>query len=130
MLSSILSLNENYKTNLEHFIYLLINQRNDILNRFNLIQKKFRDYLNRETNKKSVIHKYVLKYNNFFDTNKDLLTNESVEKEFMTDIEFININLWQIINLKKRESIAELNAIKTCGYIEVEMCKFLNNIKK
>ena len=130
LLSSILSLNENYKTNLEHFIYLLINQRNDILNRFNLIQKKFRDYLNRETNKKSVIHKYVLKYNNFFDTNKDLLTNESVEKEFMTDIEFININLWQIINLKKRESIAELNAIKTCGYIEVEMCKFLNNIKK
>ena len=130
LLTSILSLKENYKTNLEHFIYFIINQRNDILKRFNLIQKKFRDYLNRETNKKSVIHKYVLKYNNFFDTNKDLLTNESVKKEFMSDIEFININLWQIINLKKRESIAELNAIKTCGFIEVEMCKFLNNIKK
>ena len=130
LLTSIINLNENYKTNLEHFIYFLINQRNDILKRFNLIQKKFRDYLNRVTNKKNIIHKYVIKYNNFFDTNKDLLTIENVKKEFMSDIEFININLWQIINLKKKESITELNAIKTCGYIEAEMCKFLDNIKK
>ena len=129
LLNSIYSFNEKYTKDLTKFIYLLLSQRNNIFQRFNLIQKKFRDYLNRETSKKEIIHKYVNKYNNFFDLNKDLLKNESVKKEFMSDIEFININLWQIINLKKRESIAELNEIKNCGYIEVEMCKFFNNIK-
>ena len=129
LLNSIYSLNENYTTNLTKFIYLLQTQRNDILIRFNLIQKKFRDYLNRETAKKDIIHKYVRKYNSFFELNRDLLSNENVQREFMSDIEFININLWQIINLKKNESIAELKEIKHCGYIEVEMCKFYNNIK-
>ena len=130
LINSIISLDENYNTDLKYFIYLLLHQRKEIFNRFNLIQKKFRDYLNRETIKKKVIHKYVVKYNDFYDSNKDLLSNQNVQKEFMSDIEFININLWQIINLKKKESIAELNAIKNCGYIEVEMCKFFNNIKQ
>ena len=129
LLNSIYALEEKYNTDLQKFIYLLLTQRDDIFKRFNLIQKKFRDYLNRETAKKSIIHKYVVKYNTFFDLNKDLLSNENVKREFMSDIEFININLWQIINLKKKESIVELNAIKNCGYIEVEMCKFFNNIK-
>ena len=129
LLNSIYSLEEKYNTDLQKFIYLLLTQRDDIFKRFNLIQKKFRDYLNRETAKKSIIHKYVVKYNTFYDLNKDLLSNENVKREFMSDIEFININLWQIINLKKKESIVELNAIKNCGYVEVEMCKFFNNIK-
>ena len=47
----------------------------------------------------------------------------------MSEIEFININLWQIVNLKKKESIDELNQIKNCGFLEVEICKFFNNIK-
>ena len=129
LLSSILYLNEEYKTNLNKFIYLLFNQKNDIIQRFNLIQKKYREFLNRETEKKKLIHKYTLKYNHFFDLKKDALSYEDVQKEFMSDIEFVNINLWEIINLKKKESIEELNDIKNCGYIEVEMCKFCNNIK-
>ena len=129
LLSSILYINEEYKTNLNKFIYLLFNQKNSIYQRFILIQKKFLDYLNRETSKKKIIHKYLIKYNRFYDINKDLLSNEEVQKEFMSDIEFVNINLWEMINMKKRESIEELNEIKTCGYIEIEMCKFFNNIK-
>ena len=129
LLSSILYINEEYKMNLNKFIYLLFNQKNDIYQRFNLIQKKYRDFLNRETEKKKIIHKYVVKYNHFFDLNKDLLYNEDVQKEFMSDIEYININLWQIISLKKNESIEEINEIKNCGYIEIEVCKFFNNIK-
>ena len=129
LLSSILYINEEYKTNLNKFIYLLFNQKNDIYQRFILIQKKFLDYLNRETDKKKIIHKYLIKYNRFYDLNKDLLSNEEVQKEFMSDIEFVNINLWEMINMKKKESIEELNEIKNCGYIEIEMCKFSNNIK-
>ena len=130
LISLILSLTETYNINIKKFIYLITQQRNDIYKRFNLIQKKFRDYLNRQTPKKNIIHEYVIKYNKLIEINPDLLRHENVKNEFLNDIEYININLWQIINVKKNESIAELNDIKSCGYIEVEMCKFFNNIKE
>ena len=102
LLSSILYINEEYKTNLNKFIYLLLNQKNSIYQRFILIQNKFLDFLNRETDKKKIIHKYLIKYNRFYDLNKDLLSDEEAQKEFMSDIEFVNINLWEMINMKKK----------------------------
>ena len=35
----------------------------------------------------------------------------------------------KLISKKRDDSIAELNAIKHCGFIEVEFIKFYNNIK-
>ena len=130
IINELLSLDTEYNNNLKVFIYLLNKQRFEIYNRLNLIQKKFRDFLNRGTNKKKLLHTYISKYNNFYKNNPNLLENENVKKEFMADIEDINISLWKILNHKKIESIDELQEIKNCGYIEIELCKFFNHIKE
>ena len=130
IIKEIISLDLYYNDNLKIFIYLLNKQRFDIYNRLNLIQKKFRDFLNRETPKKKFIHTYVSKYNKFFNSNPDLFLNDNVKNEFLSDIEDINISLWTILNNKKNESIYELEDIKNCGFVEIELCKFFNHIKE
>ena len=130
MIIEIESLDRYYNENISVFIYLINKQRFDIHKRLNLIQRKFRDFLNRETHKKKVIHTYVSKYNHFFKSNPDLFENEKVKNEFLFDIEDINISLWTILNNKKNESIIELQDIKKCGFIEIELCKFFNNVKE
>ena len=129
IIDEILPLNINYNDNLKIFMHLFNKQKFDIHKRLNLIQKKFRDYLNRITNKKEHIHSYITKYNKFLSTNKDLFEDEKVKNEFISDIEGIKNNLWNIINNKKSESISELKEIKNCGYIEIELCKFFNRVK-
>ena len=130
IIKEILSLDIYYNDNLKIFVYLLNKQRFDIHNRLNLIQRKFRDFLNRETDKKKFIHTYASKYNNFFNNNPDLFNNENVKNDFINDIEDINISLWTILNNKKNESISELQEIKNCGFVEIELCKFFNHVKE
>ena len=52
MIIEIESLDRYYNENISVFIYLINKQRFDIHKRLNLIQRKFRDFLNRETHKK------------------------------------------------------------------------------
>jgi hypothetical protein len=86
--------------------------------------------LNRQTEKKKFIHTYVAKYNKFFKTNPNLFLNENVTRDFSNDIEDINISLWAILNNKKTESIYELQEIKNCAFVEIELCKFFNHMKE
>ena len=130
IIKEILSLDAYYNENLKVFIYLLNKQRFDIYDRLNLIQRKFRDFLNRETEKKKFIHTYVAKYNKFFKTNPNLFANENVINDFSNDIEDINISLWTVLGDKKSESINELQEIKNSGFVEIELCKFFNHMKE
>ena len=129
IIDEILSLNIYYNDNLKIFMHLFNKQKFDIHKRLNLIQKKFRDYLNRITNKKELVHSYIIKYNNFLSTNKALFDDEKVKNEFICDIENIKISLWNLLNNKKCESVSELKEIKNCGFIEIELCKFFNRVK-
>jgi len=129
IIDEILPLNIYYNDNLKIFMHLFNKQKFDIHKRLNLIQKKFRDYLNRITNKKELVHSYITKYNNFLSTKKDLFENEKVKNEFISDIENLKINLWNLLNNKKTKSVSELKEIKNCGFIEIELCKFFNRIK-
>ena len=130
IIKEILSLDGYYNENLRIFIYLLNKQKFDIYDRLNLIQRKFRDFLNRQTEKKKFIHTYVAKYNKFFKTNPNLFLNENVTRDFSNDIEDINISLWTILINKKSESIYELQEIKNCAFVEIELCKFFNHMKE
>ena len=122
--------NSKYYKYLGNFICLLNSQKNSIYQRLNLIQKKFRDFLNHETNKKKVIHIYVKKYNEFFRDKQHFFNSNKAIEEFSEDIEQVNNNLWILINEKEKESIKELDSIKNCGFIEKELTKFYENIKE
>ena len=124
------SYNQKYNKYLSKFIYLINLQKNTIYKRLNLIQKKFRDFLNQETNKKKVLHIYIKKYNEFFRDKQIFFESEKAKEEFSADIEEVNNNLWILINEKEKDSINELESIKNCGFIEKELEKFYENIKE
>ena len=130
ILKEISEMNNKYYENIAIFIYLMNSQKKYIYDRLNLTQSSFRDFLNlKAPGKQKVISNYIKKYNSFYNTNPALLNNELVIKELNSDIEVIRMEIWEIISLKREDSIQELNEIKYCSFIEVELIKFYNNIK-
>ena len=130
VIKQLVNFNEKYKKSLGKFIYLINNQKHGIHKRLNLIQRKFRDFLNHKTNKKKVIHIYVSKYNEFFKEKPSFFLSKKANEEFSKDIEEINNNIWLLINEKEKESIKELDLIKSSGFIEKELEKFYDNLKE
>jgi len=130
VIKQLVHFNEKYKKSLGKFIYLINIQKHGIHKRLNLIQRKFRDFLNHKTNKKKVIHIYVSKYNEFFKEKPSFFLSKKANEEFSKDIEEINNNIWLLINEKEKESIKELDLIKSSGFIEKELEKFYDNLKE
>ena len=130
VIKELINFNQKYKKYLGKFIYSINTQKNAIYKRLNLVQKKFRDFLNYETEKKKVIHIYVKKYNGFFKDRQIFFESPKAIEEFSEDIEEVNNNLWILVNEKEKESIQELDSIKNCGFIEKELEKFYENIKE
>ena len=129
IIKEIFNFNQKYNKNIGKFIFLINKQKNGIYKRLNLVQKKFRDFLNLKTKKKKVIHTYVSKYNEFF-KDQNFFKNKKANEEFSKDIEDVNNNLWLLINEKEKESVKELDSIKYSGFIEKELHKFYNNLKE
>ena len=130
MINELTSINNKYNKYLAKFIHLNIEQKKNIYTRLNLIQTKFRNYLNRKSNKKKIISNYIKKYNRLFSIDPNLLSHEKVITELNSDIEDLRTEIWKIINVKQNMSINELKEIKNCGFIESELIKFYFNIKE
>ena len=123
-------INNKYYKNIGIFIHLMNSQKNDIYERLNLIQTEFRDFLNKKNPKKRIIiSNYINKYNSLYIRNPEYLKNEQVISQLTSDIEDLRTEIWDLINKKRNDSIEELNEIKHCSFIEVELIKFYNNIK-
>ena len=118
-----------YKKNIGCFIHLISKQRNEIYLRLNLIQKKYRDFLNYKTQKKKVLSVFVKKYNSFFSVNPKFFYTPKAIKDFSEDIDELNNSLWSLINVKQKESVKELLSIKNSGFIENELVKLYKNMK-
>ena len=129
VISKLIDFEIYYKKNVGGFIHLIEVQRNDIYTRLNLIQKKFRDFLNYKTQKKKVLGVFIEKYNSFFNVNPKFFYNQKAINEFTSDIDVLNNNLWSLINIKQKESVKELDSIKNSGFIENELVGFYKNIQ-
>ena len=129
VINKLINLEIYYKKNIGGFIHLIEEQRNDIYTRLNLIQKKFRDFLNYKTEKKKVIDVFTKKYNDFFSVNPKFFYSPKAINEFSEDINKLSNSLWTLITLKEKECVKELESIKKVGFIENELIKFYNNIK-
>ena len=123
------SINIKYNKYLGKFIHFTLQQKKGIYSRLNLAQTKFRNYINRGSNKKKIISNYVKKYNHLYSINPDLLDNEKVINELNSDIEDLHTEIIDIINKKQKISINELKEIYYCGFIEAELYKFYLHIK-
>ena len=130
VIKQLIDFNQKYHRHIGKFMYLINFQKNSIYKRLNLIQKKFRDFLNFGTNKKKVLHIYISKYNEFFRDKQYFFQSKKAIEEFSEDIEEVNNNLWILINEKEKDSIKELETIENCGFIEKELGKFYENIKE
>ena len=125
------SMNKKYVENIGIFIHLTNTQKKDIYERLNLIQNKFRDYINNKNpDKRLIISNYIKKYNNLYNINPEYLHNEIVITQLNSDIEEIRTEIWNIISQKRENSINELNQIKHSCFFEVEFIKFYHNIKE
>ena len=123
-------INTKYYKNVEIFMHLMNSQKKEIYDRLNLIQNKFRDFLNvKNPKKRIIISNYVKKCNGFYNVNPELLKHDLVVSQLSSDIEDIRAEIWSLISTKQNESIEELNQIKYCSYTEVELIKFYNNVK-
>ena len=69
VLNKLIDFDIYYKKYVGGFNHLITEQRNKIYTRLNLIQKKFRDFLNHKTKKKKVLGIFIKKYNGFFSVN-------------------------------------------------------------
>lgn len=126
--NQIMSFNEKYIMNTKFFVYRLEKQKKEIITRINLIQKQFKKYLNKKTNKKELINIYTNKYNDFHSSHLKIISNPTVIKAFSKDIRDLNDKLWEIVQEKKINSIDELEQIKSSGFIENELKKFYSFI--
>ena len=123
-------MNKKYYENIGIFIHLMKSQKMDIYERLNLIQNKFRDYINKKKPKKRlIISNYIKRYNDLYNLNPEYLNNEQIIFQLNSDIEEVRTEIWNLIIKKREDSITELNQIKYSGFFEVEFIKFYNNIK-
>ena len=130
VLSDLKLFNDYYEKHAGKFIYLIKKQKNNIYIRLNLIQKKYRDFLNLKSDKKEVIALYCDKYNAFFTEFPNAFNSQQAIDEFNHNINELNSTLWRLINIKETVSIKELQEIKNSNFIEYELKKFYKNIKE
>ena len=67
IIKELINFNQKYKKYLGKFIYAINTQKNAIYKRLNLVQKKFRDFLNYETEKRKY---YIYMLKNIMDFSK------------------------------------------------------------
>ena len=129
VLSDLQLFNIKYDKHIGKFIHFLRKQKKGIYDRLNLIQKKYRDFLNLQTDKREVIHIFCDKYNNFFKEFPEAFHSPMAIQDFSADIDELNTALWVLINIKETVSIKELQEIVNSNFIEFELKKFYKHIK-
>ena len=129
-LSDLQTFNIKYEKYVSKFIHFITRQKKVVFERLNLIQKKYRDFLNQQTDKREVIHIFCEKYNSFFTEFPDAFDSEMAINDFKEDIDELNNALWILINIKETVSIKELQEIKNSDFIEFELKKFYKHIKE
>ena len=130
VLNNLIIFNNKYEKHTGKFIHLIKKQKKNIFIRLNLIQKKYRDFLNQRTDKKEVIETFCDKYNEFFSEFPGGFDSPQAIEEFDKNINELNNALWLLINIKETVSIKELQEIKNSNFIEFELKKFYKNIKE
>jgi hypothetical protein len=122
-------MHENYICGVKIFFKNLRKQKENIILTFNRMQEKFVEFLRRPSLKMVVINKFQKKYNKFFDEYPQLRGDGQVKAEFHQDVSDLSDRIWEVIEERKSEAIAERRKIMESGHVEKEMEKFYDNLE-
>ena len=121
----------NYSNNVKEFLNNFNNLKKNILEKMDNMQEVFIGFLNAPTQKKKLVEFFQKKYEVFMEKYHQIKKNKLVQDEFQKDIVELTENFWEIIQMKKRDAINELNTIKNQNFIEnqsIAFCNFLINL--
>ncbi len=121
---------KEYLFSLKYFIYYIKNLKNKISIQMNIIQEDFNNFLNLPSKKKDLLKIFMKKYENFVEKFSLIKKNRIVNYEFNQDIIELTEHYWTLIEMKKRDSIEEKNVLKKNSFIDKEIEKFFEEIKK
>jgi hypothetical protein len=112
---------DNYNRKVKHFINNFIELKNNILDQMNIYQEEFIDFINSSSKKYKLVDIFYKKYNILLEKFPYLKNNYLVKEEFEKNISELVDHIWELIQMRKRDSIIELNNIKNHNFIENQL---------
>jgi hypothetical protein len=119
-----------YRNGMQNF-HLLRLQRQTIIRNLNDSQKKYIDFLMRQSNQQETINEFCESYNRFSTEFPGLRGNPSTRDELLNRVDILSHNLWQVIMSRKVESMSERERLMEGGWVSVEMnnlCNYVANL--
>ena len=120
----------SYSKGVKKFLYHISILKKNILEKMNIMQTIFFQYLNSKTQKQRLVEIFQRKYEIFLDKYHNLRRKKIVKDEFKKDIIELTEHYWEIIQMKKRDSINELKNLKEQNFIENQSELFWDYISK
>jgi len=123
-------MHEQYFSGMKSFFKNLRKQKENIIFTFKNMQEKYVEFLRRPSRKMLDINRFQKKYNKFFDEYIQLRGDEQVKAEFHQDVSDLSDRIWEAIEERKAQAIAERRKIMESGFVQKEMEKFYFNLEK
>ena len=114
----------DYIFSVKEFIYNMHKLKEDVIKKMKSFQDDFIDFLNKKSDKKSVIGLFIKKYADLMDQFSSIKNHLLVKEEAEKDIIELTEKLWAIIQLRKKNAIDELNNIKNKGFVSQKILLF------
>jgi hypothetical protein len=96
--------------------------------RFAEIQRRFLEILQRFDNRQAYVLAFQENYNNFIDSNQDMIEEASTKEEMHQRVEDLHETLFDLVESKRDEALEERKNIINSCFIENEMELFVNFI--
>lgn len=97
--------------------------------RFAEIQRRFLEILQRFDNRQTYVLAFQENYNNFMDSNKDMIEEAATKEEMHQRVEDLHEILFELVENKREEAFEERKNVMNAGFIESEMDLFVNFIQ-
>ena len=108
----------NYSKGVKQFLLNFSSLKKNILDKMDIMQEIFIQYLNNPSQKKKLVELFQKKYEAFIDKYNYLKKKKIVREEFQKDVVELTEHFWEIIQMRKRDAINELKNLKDQHFIE------------
>ena len=96
--------------------------RGKYIERLNLIQKDFINFLSRPSDKKIIINQFLNKYKEFANKCRYIKNTAIVKTRYLSDIDELNETLWKIVEIRKFESLDKIENLSQIIDHELKVC--------
>ena len=112
---------EKYNKGVLNFINNFIELKNNIIEQMKDYQEEFIDFLNIISKKYKLVDIFYKKYNSILEKYPYIKNHYLVKEEFENNVLELKDNLWEMIQMRKRDCIYELNYMKNQLYIKQQL---------